>query len=85
MAIAFFFAIGTAIGGVAAPWLFGSLIGSGSRMNLFYGYLASAGLMMAAAAMEAFFGVKAERQGLENLAAPLSAEESDGSRASLGA
>ncbi|MDB6111743.1 MAG: hypothetical protein JWR69_3493, partial [Pedosphaera sp.] len=49
------------------------------------GYLASAGLMMAAAAMEAFFGVKAERQGLENLAAPLSAEESDGSQASLAA
>ncbi|MDB6064792.1 MAG: transporter, partial [Pedosphaera sp.] len=85
LAIAFFFAIGTAIGGVAAPWLFGDLIGSGSRMNLFYGYLASAGLMMAAAAMEAFFGVKAERQSLENLAAPLSAEESDGSQASLGA
>lgn len=83
LAIAFFYAIGTAIGGVAAPWLFGSLIGSGSRMNLFYGYLASAGLMMAAAAMEAFFGVKAERQGLENLATPLSAEESDGSHASL--
>jgi MFS family permease len=75
LAIAFFFATGTAIGGVVAPWLFGTLIGTGSRVNLFYGYLGSAGLMMAAAAMEAFFGVKAERQSLENLAAPLSAEE----------
>ncbi len=75
LAIAFFFAIGTAIGGIAAPWLFGILIGTGSRVHLLYGYLASAALMLAAAATEAFYGVKAERQGLENLAAPLSAEE----------
>ncbi len=75
LAIAFFFAIGTAIGGIAAPWLFGTLIGTGSRVHLLYGYLASAALMLAAAATEAFYGVKAERQGLENLAAPLSAEE----------
>jgi MFS family permease len=75
LAIAFFVAIGTAIGGVAAPWLFGTLIGTGSRVNLFYGYLAGAGLMLIAAVIEAIFGVKAEQQPLENLATPLSAEE----------
>lgn len=74
MAIALFFAIGTGIGGVAAPWLFGTLIGTGSRENLLYGYLASAVMMLVAAGIEAVYGVKAERQGLEKLAAPLSAE-----------
>ena len=73
LAIAFFFAIGTAIGGIVAPWLFGTLIGSGSRDNLLYGYLASAALMLTAAAVEAAYGVKAERQGLDYLAPPLSA------------
>jgi MFS family permease len=76
LAIAFFFAVGTAIGGIVAPWLFGTLIGSGSRYNLLYGYLVSAALMLLAAGIEALYGVKAERQGLENLAAPLSATES---------
>lgn len=81
LAIAFFFAVGTAIGGVAAPWLFGTLIGTGSRVNLLYGYLAGAALMLIAAAIEAFFGVKAEQQALEKLAAPISAEEPEASQA----
>lgn len=75
LAIALFFATGTGVGGVVAPWIFGHLIASGSRVNLLYGYLASAGLMLGAAAVEAIYGVKAERQGLESLAAPLSAAE----------
>jgi MFS family permease len=73
LAIAFFFAVGTGIGGVAAPWLFGTLIGTGSRVNLLYGYLVAAALMLAAAAFEALHGVQAEQQSLENLAIPLSA------------
>jgi len=80
LAIAFFFAIGTAIGGVAAPWLFGALIGSGSRHEPLYGYLAGAGLMNGSGRHGSLFGVKAERQSLENLAAPFHAEESDGSQ-----
>jgi MFS family permease len=72
MAIAFFFSIGTAAGGVVAPWLFGYLIGSGSRVNIFYGYLVAAISMFGAAAVEAFYGLKAERISLEELAAPLS-------------
>ncbi len=75
LAIAIFFAVGTGIGGAVAPWLFGTLIGTGSRVNLLYGYLVGAGLMLAAAAVEAAFGIDAERRGLESLASPLSTEE----------
>jgi MFS family permease len=75
LAIAFFFSIGTAAGGVAAPWLFGFLIGSGSREKIFYGYLIAAVLMWVAAAVELLYGVKAERVSLEELAVPLSLSE----------
>jgi MFS family permease len=78
MAIAFFYSVGTAAGGVAAPWLFGTLIGTGSRIHVFYGYIAGALLMIGAAAIEAIYGVKAEMQSLEKVAAPLSAEAREG-------
>ena len=48
LAIAFFYAIGTGVGGMAGPWLFGVLIDTGSRMSLFGGYLLGAALMIAA-------------------------------------
>ncbi len=73
MAIAFFYSLGTAAGGIAAPWLFGALIATGSRMEVFFGYLAGGGLMIAAAVMELIYGVKAERMPLEKVARPLSA------------
>jgi MFS family permease len=73
LAIAFFYAVGTGIGGVAAPWLFGSLIDTGSRVSLFGGYLLGSGLMLAAALIALRFGVDAERKPLEAVAAPLSA------------
>jgi MFS family permease len=72
LAIASFYSLGTAAGGIAAPWLFGTLIGSGSRRNIFYGYIAAAFLMLAAACVEIIWGVKAERASLEHLADPLS-------------
>lgn len=74
LAIAFFYSLGTAAGGIVAPWLFGSLIGSGSREKLFYGYLAAAVLMLAASLIEIIWGVKAERASLEQIASPLSLE-----------
>jgi MFS family permease len=74
LAIAFFFSLGTAVGGIGAPWLFGTLIGSGSREKLFYGYLLAAVLMLAGAGIELAYGVKAEMSGLEELAAPLSTD-----------
>lgn len=71
LAIAIFYAAGTLAGGVAAPAIFGSLIGSGSRTHLFYGYLSGAALMVIGAAMEWRFGVRAERRSLEEISAPL--------------
>ena len=73
LAIAFFYSVGTALGGVVSPWLFGTLIGSGERGTVFNGYLLGAGLMVAAALTELAIGVKAERQPLESVARPISA------------
>jgi MFS family permease len=76
LAIAIFYAVGTLVGGVAAPTLFGHLVGTGSRTALFAGYIIGAVLMIGGGLMEAWLGVKAERQPLENIASPLSARES---------
>lgn len=75
LAIAFFYAVGTGIGGVGAPWLFGALIDTGSRLSLFGGYLLGAALMLAAGSIALRFGVDAERKPLEAVAAPLSAAD----------
>jgi MFS family permease len=71
LAIAFFYAVGTGIGGVAGPWLFGALIDTGSRWSVFAGYLLGSGLMLAAALIAACFCVAAERKPLEAIARPL--------------
>jgi MFS family permease len=71
LAIALFYAIGTGVGGVAGPWLFGALIDTGSRGSLFGGYLLGAVLMIAAGLIAAFFAVAAERKPLEQVARPL--------------
>ena len=75
MAIAIFYAAGTFAGGVAAPYIYGLLIQSSKRIELFYGYLAGAVLMIGAAVVEAIIGVKAERKELEEITAPLSTIE----------
>ncbi|MEX0753464.1 MAG: MFS transporter [Xanthobacteraceae bacterium] len=75
LAIAFFYSVGTGVGGVAAPWLFGTLIGTGSRLNVFYGYVFAAGLMVAAALVAVLYGIAAERKSLEHIARPLSASD----------
>lgn len=73
MAIALFYAVGTALGGITGPVIFGQLIGTGDRGSLFLGYLVAAGLMVVAALVELALGVKAERRSLESVAAPLTA------------
>jgi MFS family permease len=78
MAIAFFYAVSTAIGGITGPVLFGALIGTGDRGNLFIGYLAGAALMLLAGLVELALGVDAERRSLEDIARPLSAADGDG-------
>ena len=72
MSIAVFYAFGTGIGGVAAPAVFGMLIGSGSRTNVLWGYLFGGALMLLAAMVEWAIGLKAERRPLEEIAPPLS-------------
>jgi MFS family permease len=72
LAIAFFYAVGTGIGGVAGPFLFGLLIDTGSRVSVFGGYLLGAVLMVVAAAVQLKWGVSAERKPLEAVARPLS-------------
>ena len=72
LAIAVFYAAGTAVGGIVAPWLFGTLIGTGSRWYVFYGYIGAALLMLSAAVTESKLGIDAEGRSLEQIADPLS-------------
>jgi MFS family permease len=73
LAIAVFYAFGTALGGIAGPALFGRLIDTQQRSEVFSGYLLGSALMLAAAVIAAIWGVDAERRSLESVAAPLSA------------
>lgn len=73
VAISVFYALGTAVGGIAGPILFGALIQTGSRDEVMLGYLLGGGLMVGAAVVEAFLGVDAEKRSLEDVAPPLSA------------
>jgi len=74
LAIAIFYALGTGIGGVAAPWVFGLLIESGSRGAVLLGYAFGAGLMAGAAVLAWFIGLDNEGKALEDVARPLSWE-----------
>ncbi len=78
LAIAAFYAVGTGIGGVAGPWLFGALIDTGSRASVFGGYLFGAVLMLGAALIAALHAVRAEGRGLEEIATPLNAVSENG-------
>lgn len=78
LAIAFFYALGTAAGGIAGPLLFGSLIDTGERMPVAIGFLIAAAVMSLGGVAELVFGVRAEGRELEDLAAPLTAQEDDG-------
>ena len=71
LAIALFYAIGTGIGGVAGPLLFGALIDTGSRNSVFAGYLFGSALMVVAAIVAWRYAISAERKSLESVARPL--------------
>jgi MFS family permease len=75
MAIALFYAIGTAIGGISGPVVFGQLIEAGNRGDIFVAYLIAAVLMIGAAIVELILGIRAEGKSLENVAMPLTAIE----------
>jgi len=71
LAIAFFYAIGTGIGGIIGPSLFGALIDTGSRTSVFGGYLLGSALMILGGCVAWRWGVAAERKPLEEVARPL--------------
>ncbi len=85
MAIAVFYAIGTGAGGFAAPWLFGTLIGSGDRGQVFIGYVIGSVLMAAGGLTELIWGVEAAGKSLEDVAHPLSAVRERAADVSRGA
>lgn len=78
LAIAFFYAVGTAVGGITGPLLFGQLIESGERGLVAVSFLIGAAVMAVGGVVELFLGVKAEGQKLEDLAMPLTADEGEG-------
>jgi len=79
LCIAFFYAIGTAAGGISGPLLFGWLIdratASGDITQIAFGYFLGSALMIIGGIVEIFLGVKAEGKSLENIAKPLTAED----------
>ena len=76
MAIAFFYAVGTGLGGIIGPILFGKFIEQG-KDQVINGYYIGAGLMIAAGLVAAFLAVDAEQQSLEDIAEPLTAQDAD--------
>jgi hypothetical protein len=80
LAIAFFYAVGTAAGGITGPLLFGKLVESGEETQVFWGYMLGAMLMILAGVVQAVLGIEAARKDLEQIAAPLSAEEAEETR-----
>ncbi|HET7120813.1 MAG TPA: MFS transporter [Solirubrobacterales bacterium] len=78
LSIAFFFAVGTAAGGITGPLLFGHLIASGSQNQVAIGFFIGAVVMSIGGIAELFFGVRAEQKQLEDIAEPLSAEGVEG-------
>jgi MFS family permease len=77
LAIALFYAVGTAAGGIAGPVIFGALIHSGDVSKVATGFFIGAAAMALGGIAELRFGVRAEQQSLEDIARPLSAEEAD--------
>ncbi|GAA2780091.1 MFS transporter [Mycolicibacterium pallens] len=75
LAIAFFYAVGTAIGGITGPLLFGQLIGSGERGLVAVAFLIGAVVMAIGGLVELVWGVNAEGRQLEDIAAPLTSAD----------
>ena len=77
LAIAFFYAIGTGVGGIVGALMFGSFIESGDRALVGTGFLIAAGVMAVGGIAEIFLGVDAEGRSLEDIAAPITAADPD--------
>lgn len=75
MSIAFFYAIGTAAGGISGPLLFADLTGTGKVGDTVLAFQIGAALMCLAGLAAAILAVRAERRSLEDIATPLTAAE----------
>lgn len=84
LSIALFYAVGTGLGGIIGPLLFGNLVGTGHLGAVAIGYFVGAAVMAGGGVLELAIGVDAEGRSLEDLAAPLSAEESGGEEDRIG-
>ena len=78
LAIAFFYAIGTAVGGITGPYLFGKMIESGEQSQVAIAFYIGAAIMAIGGIVELFLGVRAEQESLEDIAKPLTAEDAEG-------
>ena len=74
-AIAFFYAVGSAVGGIAGPVLFGALVQSGNRNKLLIGYLIGGVLMLVGVGGGAGPRSRRRTTSLEDVATPLSADD----------
>jgi MFS family permease len=83
LAIALFYAVGTAVGGISGPLLFGQFIHSGSADQVATGFLIGAGAMALGGIAELFLGVRAEGRSLESVAKPLTAEEAEAAQSGV--
>ncbi len=77
LAIAFFYAIGTAIGGITGPLVFQKLGESGDVSQVMIAYFIGAAVMAVGGITELFLGVRAEGKPLENIAKPITAREAE--------
>jgi MFS family permease len=77
LAIAFFFAIGTAAGGITGPLLFGQMIESGDVGQVTIAFLIGSAVMAIGGIVAAFLAVRAEQRPLEQIAEPLTAAEAE--------
>ncbi len=77
LAIAFFYAIGTAIGGITGPLVFEKLGESGDVGQVMIAYLVGAAVMAVGGIAELLLGVRAEQKPLEDIAKPITAREAE--------
>ncbi len=79
LAIAFFYAVGTGLGGIIGPLLFGQLV-AGGQHAIAFGFFVGAVVMALGGVAEILFGVKAEGMALENIAKPITVHDADEAR-----
>lgn len=77
LSISLYYAVGTAVGGISGPLIFGHMIHSGSIDRVATAFFVGAGAMALGGVAELRFGVRAEGRSLESIAKPLTAEEAE--------